>query len=106
VDEALAEYKIVADLRPSEILGLIECARIYFQRGQNTLAVQTMQQALEILPEDPLALGTLAVYWIGERNESEAHQYLLRCRMQVRLPKAQLAQLQDAYRATFGHPPW
>ena len=106
LDEALEEYQLVASLRPSEILGLIDCAQIYFQRGQNELAVQTLQRALEIVPEDPLVLGTLAIHWIGEKNEPKAREYLLRCQRQVRLPKAQLLQLTDAYRPAFGRSPW
>jgi tetratricopeptide (TPR) repeat protein len=106
LDEALEEFKVVARLRPSEILGLIDCAQIYFQRGQNALGVETLQRALEIVPEDPLVLGTLAVYWIGAKNESKAHEYMLRCRMQVRLSKTQLLQLTDAYQSAFGRAPW
>ena len=104
LDEALDEFKTVARLRPSEILGLIDCAQIYFQRGQNALAVETLQRALEIVPDDPLVLGTLAVYWIGVKNEPKAHEYILRCRTQVRLSKTQLLQLTDAYQSAFGRP--
>jgi tetratricopeptide (TPR) repeat protein len=106
VDEALEAFKTVARLRPSEILGLIDCALIYFQRGQNALGVETLQRALEIVPEDPLVLGTLAIHWIGVKNEPKAREYVLRCRRQVRLPKAQLLQLTDAYRSAFGRSPW
>ena len=106
LDEALEAFQLVANLRPSEILGLIDCAQIYFQRGQTELAVETLQRALEIVPEDPLVLGTLAVHWIGVKNEPKAREYLLRCQKQVRLPKAQLVQLTDAYRSAFGRSPW
>jgi Tfp pilus assembly protein PilF len=85
---------------------LIDCALIYFQRGQNALGVETLQRALEIVPEDPLVLGTLAIHWIGVKNEPKAREYVLRCRRQVRLPKAQLLQLTDAYRSAFGRSPW
>jgi len=105
MEEALEEFKVVARLRPSEILGSIDCAQIYFERAQNELAVETLQRALEIVPEDPLVLGTLAIYWIGVKNESNAHEYILRCRAQVRFSKAQLLQLEDAYRTAFGRAP-
>jgi Tfp pilus assembly protein PilF len=85
---------------------LIECAQIHFQRGQTELAVETLQRALEIVPEDPLVLGTLAVHWTGVKNEKKAREFLLRCQKQVRLPKAQLVQLTDAYRSAFGRSPW
>jgi tetratricopeptide (TPR) repeat protein len=105
-DQAIGEFKLVAKLRPAEILGLIDCAQIYFQRGQNTLAVEMLQRALEILPEDPLVLSTLAVYWIGVKNEPEALKFVLRCRAQVRVPKDRLAEVTKAYRNAFGRSPW
>jgi tetratricopeptide (TPR) repeat protein len=105
IDEALEEFKRVAELRPSEILGLIDCAHIYFERGQNDLAVQTLQRALEIVPEDPLVLSTLAIYWIGVKNESKAREFALRCRAQARLPEDHLVQITNAYQAAFGRSP-
>lgn len=105
VDEALEEFKRVAELRPSEILGLIDCAQIYFQRGQDALAVQTLQRALEIVPEDPLVLSTLAIYWIGVKNEPKAREVVLRCRAQVRLPENHLVRITNAYQTAFGRSP-
>ncbi len=105
VDEALEEFKRVAELRPSEILGLIDCARIYFERGQDALAAHTLERALEIIPEDPLVLSTLAVYWIGVKNEPKAHEFILRCRTQVRLREDRLLQITNAYQTAFGRLP-
>lgn len=105
VDAALEEFKRVAELRPSEILGLIDCAQIYFQRGQDDLAVQTLERALEIVPEDPLVVSTLAIYWIGVKDESKAHDLVLRCRAQVRLPEDRLLQITNAYQTAFGRSP-
>ena len=105
IDQALDEFKRVAALRPSEILGLIDCAQIYFERGQDVLAVQTLQRALEIVPEDPLVLSTLAIYWIGVKNEPKAHEFILRCREQVRLHEDHLLQITNAYQAAFGRSP-
>ncbi len=105
LDEALEEFKRVAELRPSEILGLIDCAQIYFQRGQDAVGVQTLQRALEILPEDPLVLSTLAIYWIGAKNEPKAHEFVLRCRAQVRLQEDHVLKIVNAYQAAFGRSP-
>jgi len=105
VDAALEEFKRVAELRPSEILGLIDCAQIYFQRGQDELAVSTLERALEIIPEDPLVLSTLAIYWIGVKNEPKAHDFVLRSRAQVRLQEDRLLQITNAYQASFGRSP-
>jgi tetratricopeptide (TPR) repeat protein len=102
VDAALEEFKRVAELRPSEILGLIDCAQIYFQRGQDALAVQTLERALEIIPEDPLVLSTLAIYWIGVKNEAKANELVQRCRAQERLPEARFLQVTNAYQEAFG----
>jgi len=102
VDAALEEFKRVAELRPSEILGLIDCAQIYFQRGEEALAVQTLEHALEIIPEDPLVLSTLAIYWIGAKNETKARELVLRCRAQVRVPQDRLLQVTNAYQQAFG----
>jgi tetratricopeptide (TPR) repeat protein len=106
LDEALEEFQLVAKLRPAEILGLIDCTQIYFQREQNELALQTLQRALEIVPEDPLVLSTLAIYWSGVKNEPKAHELALRCRVQVRLPKNRLLDVTNAHQNAFGRSPW
>lgn len=105
VDAALEEFKRVAELRPTEILGLIDCAKIYFERGQDALAVQTLEKALEIVPEDPLVLSTLTTYWIGVKNEPKAHEFVLHCMAQPRLGADHLRQLTHAYQAAFGRSP-
>ncbi|MDQ8201823.1 tetratricopeptide repeat protein [Pelagicoccus sp. SDUM812003] len=106
LDEALEAFKTVAALRPAEILGLIECSLIYFQQGKNELAVQTLQEALEIVPEDPMVLSTLAIHWINAGDESKAHDFALRCRDQPRLPKPHLMQVKRSYQDAFGQSPW
>lgn len=105
LDEALEEFKLMARLRPSEVLGLINCAQIYFQRHEDELGVQTLQRALEIVPEDPLVLSTLALYWITAKNESKAQELVLRCQAQPRLPKEFLRDVTNAYSNTFGRAP-
>ena len=67
--------------------------------------MQTLQQALEITPDDPLVLSTLALYWITVKNEPKAKEFVLRCQAQPRLPKEHLQQVTAAYRAAFGRLP-
>ncbi|MDQ8186490.1 tetratricopeptide repeat protein [Pelagicoccus sp. SDUM812002] len=106
LDEALEAFKKVAELRPAEILGLINCSQIYYQRGQTELAVQTLEDALQILPEDPIVLWTLAVHWIETKNEAKALEHIERCQAQPRVPPANLQRAKDAFQSTFGNSPW
>lgn len=103
-DAAIDEFRESFRLRPEEADPLIEIARIDLRRNDTADAIAELHRALQTEPEHPVALMTLAMYAIGTGDEAGARDWLHRAQLQVRVPRAALAQLMNQYQQRFGHP--
>ncbi len=104
--EALAAFEESRRLRPSESVSLYEKALTYFALNEEDKAIEATQRALEITPDDPLALAIMAMYATMKGTEGEAGRWLQRARQQPRVDRQQLSDIEQKYRQRFGRSPW
>ena len=103
-DAAVAEFRETFRLRPEEAEPLIEIAKIDLQQNRNEEAMAELRHGLEVEPEHPIALMTLAMYSISTGDEKAAHNWVRQCHLQYRVPREALAQIDAQYAQRFGHP--
>lgn len=106
LDEAYREFATTARLRPAEIDGLIEMAKIHFQRNEVDEGIGLLNRSLEVLPGNTFALSTLAFHYISIGAEAEARRWLGECRLQPRVDRKVLRDLGGMYQERFGRAPW
>ncbi len=102
IDAAVSEFGETFRLRPDEADPLIELAQIYLRQDRVREAVVELNKALEVEPEHPIALTTLALYAIGVGDERAARDWLRRAQLQVRVSRETLGQLAAQYAQRFG----
>lgn len=78
--EARAAYeKALAQLEPENHPPILRgIARTWFQEKQPDKAIQTLQQALQIKPDDPESLRLIINLLVAQGKEQEAQQYMAR----------------------------
>lgn len=101
-DAALAEFQQTFRLRPDEADPLIESAQIYLRHDRTADGIAQLRRALEVEPEHPVALTTLALYAISTGDERAARDWLRRAGLQVRVSRETLGQLTAQYMKRFG----
>ena len=105
LEAAIADYRETFRLRTEEAIPLVEMAGLYFQLGRYDEAVVELHHALEVEPEHPLVLTTLAMYAIGTSREVEARSWLKHATEQPRVDRSQIATLKAKFAEHFGHAP-
>jgi tetratricopeptide (TPR) repeat protein len=102
LEEAIAEFRISHQLRPSEASTLVELATACVTAGRNDEAVAALNLALERQPDHPIALATLALLAVHDGNEAEALRLWALIRQQPKTPPAAVARLRQTFEAKFG----
>lgn len=103
--EAIDEFRRAYELRPNEVLPLIELAGQSFALNRNADALAALNLALERQPGHPLALASLAVYAIMLGDEKTALQRWEQIRRQPKAPAEVVAGVRQAYAQRFGRSP-
>lgn len=103
--EAMREYRESIRLRPQESVARIELSSLLFKQDAVAEGVSELRAALDAEPDHPLALSTLTFVHIGLGDEAAARHWLMRARRQPRLPRADLAALEQRFREQFHSDP-
>lgn len=104
--EAIPEFEESIRLRPDEADAYVELAKTYFQLNRVKEGVAELLQALQVEPEHPTALTTLALYSISIGDEAAARAWLRRVQLQVRTQPETVDALWQAFTQRFGRAPW
>lgn len=102
VPEAIAAFRLSASLNPNDAAPLVEMADLCFATGQGEAGLRALQGALERQPGNPMALTSLAFYFIVTGDEESALRQWRDVRNHPRTPPSLLERLRDAYRQQFG----
>jgi Tfp pilus assembly protein PilF len=81
----------------------MQLAQLYFQQEHVEEGLNEVRAALRAEPDFPLALTTLAFYWISSGHEKEATEVMAKVRAQPRINAADQQRLGDAFVQRFGH---
>jgi tetratricopeptide (TPR) repeat protein len=101
IPEAIAEFRISADLNPSDVAPLVEMADLCFATNQFEEGLAALHRALERQPGNPLAVTSLTFYHIMTADEPGALRYWQDVRRQPRTPTVMVENLRQAYRRQF-----
>jgi tetratricopeptide (TPR) repeat protein len=102
--EAIKEFQATIRLRPQEADGYVNLAGAYFQLNQIEEGVAELRKSLQIEPENPMALSTLAFFAIRTGDQAGAGEWLRHIRQQPRISPVDRAALENAFRERFGQP--
>ncbi|AOS43590.1 cellulose synthase subunit BcsC [Lacunisphaera limnophila] len=105
IAEAIPEFQTSIRLRPNEPEAYLELGNLLIRQGRNAEGLAVVEQALVAEPGNPMALSILAFSAIHSGDEAEARRRLATVREQPRVPAAQTAQLNNAFREKFGRAP-
>ena len=100
-ERALADFQQVVVSQPDDPVGYLESGRVLFALGREAEAASTLERALEVLPEHPVVLVTLAVLAISTKDQAAADRWLARIDATTTVPPQDRAQLAGVYRQTF-----
>jgi tetratricopeptide (TPR) repeat protein len=103
--QALAELQQAKRLRPSEANAYLEIAAIHFRAGEIEAGLEQMRAVLDVQPDHPAALLTLANVAIERGDAAEARALIRRSRLQPKITAQDLGRLTSAYRQKFGQLP-
>jgi tetratricopeptide (TPR) repeat protein len=103
--EAIQEFKETIRLRPQEADGYVELASAYFQLNRIQEGVAELRKSLQVEPDNPTALSTLAFVAIKTGDQAGARECLRQVRQQPRILPENRAALEKAFRDQFGQPP-
>ena len=98
----MVEFRFGFQLRPSEASPLVEVAAIQFLLKRPDDAVASLQQALVVQPDHPMAMATLMIYRITTNDESGARAQWEKVRQQTRTPAPVVEGLKKAFQQQFG----
>ncbi len=93
-------------MRPDEADAYVELAKAYFQLNRVDDGMAELHRALQVEPEHPMALTTLALYSISIGDEAAARTWLRRVQLQVRTQPETVDALLRAFTQRFGRAPW
>jgi tetratricopeptide (TPR) repeat protein len=102
--EAIREFQETIRLRPQEADGYVELAGAYFHLNRIDEGVAELRKSLQIEPENPAALSTLAFFTIRTGDQAGAREWLRHIRQQPRISPEDRAALENAFRERFGRP--
>jgi len=102
IPEAIARFRLSADLSPNDAAPLVEMADLCFASGQAETGLAALHQALARQPGNPLALTSLAFYHIVTGDEAGARRQWQEILRQPRTPPAMLEKLRQSYQRQFG----
>lgn len=102
---AIDEFKSSIRLRPNEAEAYIELGNMLIQSDRVAEGIAQIEMSLVAEPENPAALGVLAIHAISTGHENDAKQWLERAKKQPRMRADQVERLQSAFQTTFGHAP-
>ncbi|MBI4626147.1 MAG: tetratricopeptide repeat protein [Verrucomicrobia bacterium] len=102
--EAIGAYRTAIRHRANEAEAYVELATLLIGLDRTAEALALVQQALDVEPGEPVALGIMAFSAISAGDEAGARRWLQQVFNQPRVPREQLEQLLAAYRGQFGHP--
>ena len=103
--EAIKEFQETIRLRPQEADGYVNLAGAYFHLNRIDEGVAELRKSLQIEPENPGALTTLAFFAIRTGDEAGAGEWLRHIRQQPRIPLEDREALEKAFRDRFGRSP-
>lgn len=103
--DALVEFNESKRLRPNDPDAMVQIAVAYFYLGDVAKGVAQMRAVLQVQPDHPMALLTLARNSIESGDEANARAYLLRLRQQSHVRPDDLNELAAMYQQRFGHLP-
>jgi tetratricopeptide (TPR) repeat protein len=103
--EAIQEFKETIHLRPQEADGYVELASAYFHLDRIKDGIAELQKSLQVEPENPTALSTLAFVAIRTGDQAGAREWLHHVRQQARILPESREALEKAFRDQFGQPP-
>jgi tetratricopeptide (TPR) repeat protein len=104
--DAIPEFEESIRLRPDEADAYVELAKACFQLNRIDEGVAELHRALQVEPEHPTALTTLALYSISIGDEAAARAWLRRVQLQVRTQPETVDALLQAFTQRFGKAPW
>ncbi len=101
-EEALAEFRLSARLRPNEADAFLAIATTLITLGRKAEGLEAVDQALVAEPEHPIALGIRTFDAIDSGSEASARTWLRRVANQPRVEDRDRERLLAAYRERFG----
>ena len=102
--EAIKEFQDTIRLRPQEADGYVNLAGVYFKLDRIDEGIAEMRKSLQIEPENPIALSTLAFFAIRTGDQAGAREWLRRIRQQPRISPQDREVLEKAFQQQFGLP--
>jgi tetratricopeptide (TPR) repeat protein len=103
--EAIQEFKETIRLRPQEADGYVELASADFQLNRIEEGVAELKKSLQVEPENPTALSTLALIAIKTGDQTGAREWMRHVRRQPRILPNNREALEKAFQDQFGQPP-
>ena len=104
-EKALADFRRVVELRPNDPAGYLESGRVLFALGRPREAATVLEGALEMRPDHPVLLSTLAVMAMAIEDQVAADRWLARIDSAGTVPAEERAQLRAIYQQAFGPAP-
>ncbi len=105
IEQAIAQYRLSARLRPEEADAQISLAALYFKLNRINEGVDELKAALVAQPAQPAALTSITMVYIKLGHEAEAQKWLRQVSFQPRIHDKQREMLVQAFIQQFGHPP-
>ncbi len=99
--EAIEEFRVSHNLRPSEATPLVELANTYLSLDRATEGLAALHEALARQPGHPHALVSLTFYHILTGDEATALRHWEEIRRQPRTPETMIQDLRRAFRRQF-----
>ena len=102
---AIREVEKAIELRPEEANPYAELASLYIAQNQYARGIELLKKTLSIESLHPVALSTLAVFYIAGGQEEEARQVITKTRLQPRISREDQQDLLVRFRQAFGSDP-
>lgn len=106
LSEAVAQFEASIRLRPPEDASpYVELGQACLKLGRTEDGIRWMAAGLQVEPDHPTILATLALYEIKTGDEATAREWLDRARSQPRIGASHLQALENAFAERFGSLP-
>lgn len=102
---AIREVEKAIELRPEEANPYVELATLHIIESRYAVGIQLLNEALAIESLHPLALSTMAIFYISEGKEVEARQTIRKVEMQPRISAEDRVELVSKFTQRFGKAP-